>query len=118
MIYSNVPEKLLVGLVEVEDIVVGSPHSLWNCVAAKSCVSRWQYRQYYADANSAVGIFIGTPRLFERPVPLNVLREEWRGFHPPQSHIYLSEHQAEFVAGLAQTRMSRHQKMTPIQKAA
>lgn len=118
VIYSTMPEKLLVGLVEVEDIVVCSPHSLWSRVAAKSCVSRCQYRQYYADANSAVGIFVGNPQLFERPVPLNVLREEWRGFHPPQSHIYLSEHQAEFVARLAYARMSMHQKAAPIRKAA
>ncbi|MEN6449839.1 MAG: ASCH domain-containing protein [Thermoguttaceae bacterium] len=118
VIYSTMPEKLLVGLVEVEDIVEGSPDSLWRLVAARSCVGRRQYRQYYAIANSAVGIFIGHPRRFQRPVPLNALRDKWRGFHPPQSHIYLSEQQAEFVAGLAYAKARGHQKSAATLKAA
>lgn len=96
-VYSTLPVKQLVGVVQVKEVRVKSPESLWRGVREISGITRREFVKYFADSPQAIGIMIHDPILFSKPVPLGQLREHWEGFHPPQGFRYLTDEQVEFV---------------------
>lgn len=96
-VYSTIPEKQLVGIVQVEEVRVKSPECLWRSVREIAGLKRSDYLGYFCGADQAVGIMIGNPTLLTKPVTLDELRTTWPGFHPPQSFRYLTQEQVQFV---------------------
>jgi predicted transcriptional regulator len=89
LVYVSSPVKSLVGFFEVENVVNDHPDSLWTKVSQEAGVTREQFRDYYAGASEGYAIFICKRRRFRYPLNLNVLRERFAIFSPPQSYRYL-----------------------------
>ena len=89
LIYSCSPERALVGTAYVARVLVSKPRDLWNQVRDKACVSKSEFDSYFAGASRAVGIFLRHVRALAKPVPLEELRRESPGFHPPQCFRYV-----------------------------
>lgn len=96
-VYSTMPQKKLVGVVQIAEIRVSSPDSLWQSVRQIAGVNHSSYSSYFDGANLAIGILLANPILFSTPIPLKRLRQEWPDFHPPQGFRYLIDEQIEFV---------------------
>lgn len=97
-IYCSAPRMELVAVVGVNEVRVKSPESLWREVRTFSGVSRSTYRDYFEGADRAVGIMISGVQRLREPIPLNELRTEWPGFHPPQGFRYLTATQIAFLS--------------------
>jgi predicted transcriptional regulator len=96
-VYSTSPVKQLVGVVQIKEVRVKSPESLWRNVRGISGLTRQEFTEYFDKSHLAIGIVIQNPRPFPKPVELPRLREEWDDFHPPQSYRYLTDPQINFV---------------------
>lgn len=96
-VYSTMPLKELVGIVQVADVRVAHPDSLWRNVRQIAGLSRSDYASYFDGAKRAIGIMLENPILLSTPIPLDELRQEWPDFQPPQGFRYLADEQIEFV---------------------
>lgn len=84
----------VVGAFEVDEVVAGEPEAMWEEVGAYTCISREEYDAYFGGATQAVGIRVAQVEAFEESFPLELLRNEWDGFSPPQSYRYLCSERA------------------------
>ncbi|MBN8628930.1 MAG: hypothetical protein J0M17_25945 [Planctomycetes bacterium] len=70
-------------------MVQTSPNLLWRKVHELAGVSRSEYDAYFRGCDLATAIQIADVTEFRDAVSLEVLREIWCGFHPPQGFRYL-----------------------------
>lgn len=60
VLYSSSPIQKIVGTVEVDEIVVASPTSLWRtCVERGGGLTREELRSYFADKSQGVAVLLG-----------------------------------------------------------
>jgi predicted transcriptional regulator len=87
VLYSSSPIQKIVGTVEVDEVVVASPASLWRtCVEMGGGLTREELRAYFAGKSQGVAVLLGNVVNFVKHVePLDVLGN----FVPPQSFRYL-----------------------------
>jgi len=104
LLYSSSPEMALLGSAKVEEVISGTPRSIWLQARGLAGISRQEYDNYFAGTDVAIGIRIYAARRFERPIPLQELRRRWPWLRPPQSFRYLSarfDPSGEFVRSLS-----------------
>lgn len=89
LIYSSAPTMALLASAVVERLDAASPDSLWSKVAGSAGVSRAEYDAYFRDAERSVAIWLGGVAAFDRPIPLEELRQRWPWFRPPQSFCFV-----------------------------
>lgn len=89
-IYESSPTMAVVGYCVVEDLISVPVKDLWHEVRDTAGVSEREFREYYRGAAEGFGIVITGVRRFARPLPLVKLRAVHPGFHPPQSHRYVT----------------------------
>lgn len=91
VLYSSSPIQKIVGVVEVEDVVVASPTSLWRtCTERGGGLTRKELRSYFAGRSKGVAVLLGSLFKFDRYLePLDVFAD----FVPPQSFRYLDENE-------------------------
>ncbi len=87
VLYSSSPIQKIVGVVEVEEIVVASPTSLWKtCVERGGGLTREELRAYFAGKLQGVAVLLGQVFKPAKHVePSDVISN----FVPPQSFRYL-----------------------------
>ena len=73
----------------VDRLQTRSPGSLWNQVSDAAGVSRAEYDAYFCDATRATAIWLTNVAEFDRPIPLDELRERWPWFRPPQIYCFV-----------------------------
>jgi predicted transcriptional regulator/DNA-binding XRE family transcriptional regulator len=86
-IYTTTPIRALTGVVEIEGVVKHSPGQIWKEFSKHACISRSQFRAYFAGVPSAFAIKLRHARRLRRPIELAELRERF-SFEPPQSFLY------------------------------
>ncbi len=91
VLYSSSPIQRIVGVVEVDKIVVASPTSLWKtCTKMGGGLTRDEFRSYFAGKSQGVAVLLGKVFKFAKHVePLDVIGN----FVPPQSFRYLESHE-------------------------
>ncbi|ALT78816.1 ASCH domain-containing protein [Paucibacter sp. KCTC 42545] len=88
VLYSSAPVQKLVGIVEVDEVIVASPTSLWKaCVENGGGLTREELRTYFAGKSKGVAILLGSVHLAAKQIaPSDVFDD----FVPPQSFRYLT----------------------------
>jgi len=87
VIYSSSPVQKIVGVVEVDKIVVASPTSLWK-ICSERCggLTRTELRTYYSGKAQGVAVLLGRVfKAIKQIDPTDVIGN----FVPPQSFRYL-----------------------------
>jgi predicted transcriptional regulator len=95
--YVTSPTKAIQGFSRVQRVSQKPPIELWDEVRGEVGINRSEFDAYFQDANQAVGIHLGTSCRLIRSIKLGEIRNEWDGFHPPQSFRYLSSSQLEAI---------------------
>ena len=85
----------LVGMGEVSTTATKSPPQLWRDVNAFAGLTLREYASYFRGAGIACAIGICRVVPLKQPISLEVLRERWPGFQPPQSYRFLSGYEKE-----------------------
>ncbi len=89
LIYSSSPTCALVGTATIDEVQQDTPRKIWQACGRFGGISYPFYNTYFDSCKAAVGICLSDPKRLDHPVPLNVLRVLWPGFHPPQQFAYL-----------------------------
>ncbi len=89
-IYSTKPVASIVGLATVSAIVQDDPEKLWLQFSEKMGVCKQTFQDYFYGTNAAFAIHLENVSQIE-PVPIEVLRTLFEGFHPPQVLARLTE---------------------------
>ena len=87
VIYSTKPVGLIIGEVEVINIISESPSTLWETTKTESGISRVKYRKYFKDRKKAYAFKLGQVNRFGCGVYL----ENYGVKRAPQSFIYLNK---------------------------
>jgi predicted transcriptional regulator len=95
IIYSTVPEKLVVGEVEVLGTLSMKKTPLWEYTKNAAGICRKNYREYYKNCEIAHAYILGTVIKYDTPKNL----EEFGVLHAPQSFIYLDDNYIAQVEG-------------------
>jgi predicted transcriptional regulator len=89
VLYSSAPIQKIVGIVEVDEVVVASPTALWKtCKERGGSLTRDELRSYFTGKSQGVAVLLGKVFKFAKHVePGRVISN----FVPPQSFRYLNE---------------------------
>lgn len=85
VVYSSSPIMMVIGEIEVEDIIAGTPVSIFQQFEDKICISRDDYFSYFNNTNIAYAIKIGRVNKYHEPKKLS----DFGIKRAPQSYIYL-----------------------------
>lgn len=87
VLYSSSPIQKIVGIVEVDDMLVASTTALWKiCTDRAGGLTRKELRMYFAGKAAGVAVLLGKVCQSPKPIePSDVIGN----FVPPQSFRYL-----------------------------
>ncbi|MEH2144540.1 ASCH domain-containing protein [Nostoc sp.] len=102
IVYASSPKKALIGAFEVHKVVQKPLEDLWDEVSEKAAISYSEFCLYYRGLSVGCGIFFEKTYNFPRPVQLEILRQEWNNFRPPQSYRYLKPREVDIVESITQ----------------
>ncbi|MHB8463745.1 MAG: hypothetical protein ACYDH6_22495 [Acidimicrobiales bacterium] len=94
LIYASSPQRALVGAMRVQDVVTGSPATLWRDCGHRTGLCHAEFNSYLAGASKASALLIDEVCAFPRAVTLSALRSRWTGFVAPQSYRFLEADEA------------------------
>ena len=106
IVYSSCPEKALIGWFEVEEIIEEHPLKLWNKVENKAGINRKSFDSYYHGASLGYGIVLKKSFPFNKPIDLEIIKEQWSEFRPPQSYHYLKISEVHILESIAECRIA------------
>lgn len=95
LFYASSPEKQLAAIARITDVKVSSPRKLWASSGKESALTRKEFLDYLSGCSKGVSISFADLVEIEPPIALSELRSIWPSFHPPQTHIFISESQVE-----------------------
>jgi len=100
-LYSSAPVRKIVGLAEIENVLIASPSSLWKtCVEKSGGLTRRELRAYFAGKTKGFAVLLkGVTPAPEYVNPSEIIND----FKPPQSFRYLK---ADEYAKLERTLMA------------
>jgi len=110
LIYTTTPVRALTGMAEIEGVVRQSPTAIWNDFADQTCVSRSQFRSYFAGVSTAVAIKLRGARRLRAPIELAELRERF-SFEPPQSFLYAQPQLRQALENEWSVLPNRHERL-------
>lgn len=88
VIYATAPVSRVVGWFSVEETIVSSADSIWEVCGADGGIARAAFDKYYAGAEQAVALKVGSVFALPHPVTLESLSSDLK---PPQSYQILSD---------------------------
>ena len=94
-VYVSSPVKSLVGAFTVLSVDEKPLVGLWRSVKDCAGLSHGEFLNYFQGLEKGVAIFIKDVWLLPKPIHLQELKKEVKGFYPPQSFRYTSIHQVE-----------------------
>ncbi|WP_339801553.1 ASCH domain-containing protein [Paenibacillus sp. FSL R5-0744] len=87
VVYSTMPEGLIVGEFKIDTILYNSPEIIWNETKEYAGVSNSFFKKYFANRLEGYAIKIINPVRYEKPIDPKL---EFESFHAPQSFCYIS----------------------------
>lgn len=88
-VYSSTPSQKIVGVVEVESVVLASAQTLWNLSGRRGGgLTRTELRNYFSGKRVGYALMLG--RVLRPPIPVEPSAIV-QGFRAPQSFRYLSD---------------------------
>ncbi len=87
VIYATYPVKLIVGEVEVLDIIEMEKEQLWKLTEKRAGISKDFFDQYYEGRETAVAYKLGKVLKYDIPYSLDKIGVKMA----PQSYMYLAE---------------------------
>jgi len=94
-VYSTSPIKMIVGVVEIESVVVASPTRLWELNGIRGGgLTRLELREYFAGNREGYALLLGRTFLPSSPIDPSKLDS---GFRAPQSFRYLTTFEASRI---------------------
>ncbi len=91
VVYVSSPVKAIWGIFVVECIEESDLVTFWEKNKARTGVSETEYLNYFEGTEKVYGIKLKDPLLSDHPIPLNEIRRDSPGFHPPQLYRYLNK---------------------------
>jgi predicted transcriptional regulator len=105
IIYQSVRHEII-GMVECGEIITRYKDE-WSADEIESlCISKDEIVAYTGD-RKGVGIRIFNPRLFNTPIPIGVMINDF-GIHPPQQFKYLNSDLSKKLINFGQTDTARN----------
>lgn len=86
ILYSSSPVQRIVAFAKVMEVIRGTPDLIWETCGKFGGITEAEFRAYFAGKDSAVGILLGKPLPFYRPIKADVL-----DLRVAQSHRYLTK---------------------------
>ena len=84
-VYASEPISKIVGYFIIDDIVEGSPSSVWRKTSKEAGINKQYFDEYFKGHDTAYAIRIKSTKLFKRPIePKSVIKD----FRAPQSFMY------------------------------
>ncbi|NUF26354.1 hypothetical protein GYU79_07685 [Lactobacillus mellis] len=83
--YSTAPQSQVVGEAEIEEIIEGSPHKVWEIAKHAAGITYTQYCAYYQGYSKAIAYKLSSVIVYKEPK----LLIDFGVKHVPQSFIYL-----------------------------
>lgn len=100
-IYATRPRAAIIGLVFVDEILRGSPATIWKRHKDEVFIGKDDFNDYYRGTDKAVAILLKGAVLCHCPVNIVKLREMKTGFHPPQVLVSISESESNSLSEFA-----------------
>jgi adenylate kinase len=103
VIYATAPESRIVAVADVEDILTGTPSSLWEKVCGAAGVEHNFFQHYFRNTNQAFALRIGRIRKLARKIELTHSRLR---ISPPQSFCYLNDEKIHWLLDCTEQMLS------------
>jgi adenylate kinase len=103
VIYATAPESRIVAVADVEDILAGTPSSLWERVCGAAGVDQNFFQHYFRGTNQAFALRIGRIRKLARKIELTHSR---LCISPPQSFCYLNDEKINWLLDCTEQMLS------------
>lgn len=97
-IYSTTPEKAIIGLGFVQNIIKDNPQNIWKRYSKLLGIDRIRYNKYYIDTELAVGIVLSDVRGLDQKLSLSQIKTVLPTFQPPQTFRYFDH--SYFISNL------------------
>jgi len=89
-VYSKLPRGQIQALAIVDEVVSGTPRSIWKAYGAQSAISKPEFDAYFADARAGYAVIFEEVKPLAPILSLTSIRERISHFHPPQFFKRLS----------------------------
>jgi predicted transcriptional regulator len=100
VVYVTSPRQEILGVLEVSKVISYPPGQLWEMVQEKAGVTASEFNNYFENAPLGFAIFVRKYDSFLEPLKLNILRETWSDFRPPQGYKYLDEQEINVLGSI------------------
>lgn len=88
VIYSTVPEKAVIGICAVNEVLEETPDYIWKNHYQVLGIDKKRYFEYYKDSDIAIGIVLTPIQKLPKKIPLDSIRKTFPRFSPPQTFRY------------------------------
>lgn len=88
IIYNTVPDKAIVGICKIREVILSTPNDIWNNYSDELGIDKESYFNYYLGRDKAVGLKIESFRKFKSKISLSKIKEFLPTFTPPQTFKY------------------------------
>jgi predicted transcriptional regulator len=99
-IYATRPTAAIIGSVVVEKVQKGTPAKIWKIFAKEAAITKSEYELYFDGSHEAIAILLQSATRTS-PVHIDVLRDIWEGFHPPQVLHFVPHRKIEKLSKFA-----------------
>ena len=113
-IYVSSPERILRGGFRVEQVLKGSPESIWQEVSSAVGIDRPEFDAYYQGSNIAYALKIAELWEFPTPIRLQTLKNRLGCFSAPQSWRYLKADEESFLGRISPQQCGPLSNSTPL----
>ena len=87
-VYASSPICKIIGYFIIDEIVQGSPSTVWKKTSRDSGITKEYYNDYFNGHDKAYAIKIKSVKQFKTPInPKNIIKN----FRPPQNFMYYDE---------------------------
>lgn len=121
IVYVTSPLKVLMGSFKVKKVTTEENleikiDNFWHLIKNDACIDREGFIDYYKGATIGVAIFIIEAHKFTKSVPLQLLKDRVKNFHPPQSYHYLDNKDIEILEYLTKEKIDKIKTDTQVYK--
>lgn len=88
IVYATAPIKQIVAIIEVEDVLQGTPMNIWRQTKECSGLTYKFYKSYYKGKSAAYAIKFKNVYRLESPQSISIFKEVKSA---PQSYVYIRE---------------------------
>ena len=91
ILYSTSPVMSIMGTCRVNEVVTAGPFKLWKDYSCFMGIDEKRYFDYFDGRDLAVGILLKEVEKMEEVIPLSLIRNKFKNFHPPQAFRYFDK---------------------------